>query len=130
MARRSGLPARIAWERRYGRYPAQPEREQPEHDSTSGLKDILSQGVPVVVAALIAAFIAVQTNNQSQKATAQSLKATNVQLQISQQGQTTAEQGQFTDRYNAAITNLGSHSIEVRLGGIYALQRLMQDSHT
>ena len=39
-----------------------------------------------------------------------------------------AEQGQITDRYNAAITNLGSSSTDVRLGGIYALQRLMQDS--
>jgi hypothetical protein len=44
--------------------------------------------------------------------------------QTIQQGQ----QGQITDRYNAAITNLGSTSIEVRLGGVYALQRLMQDS--
>jgi Pentapeptide repeats (8 copies) len=51
----------------------------------------------------------------------QSIRATNTQLQI-------AEQGQFTDRFNAAITNLGSSSIEVRLGGIDALQRLMQDS--
>jgi Pentapeptide repeats (8 copies) len=39
-----------------------------------------------------------------------------------------AQQGQVTDQYNAAITNLGSRSIEVRLGGIYALQRLMQDT--
>ena len=38
------------------------------------------------------------------------------------------EQGQITDRYNAAITNLGSSSVDVRLGGIYALQRIMQDS--
>jgi uncharacterized protein YjbI with pentapeptide repeats len=53
--------------------------------------------------------------------TFQSIKATDTQLRI-------AEQGQITDRYNAAITNLGSSSIEVRLGGIYALQRLMQDS--
>ena len=53
--------------------------------------------------------------------TYQSIKATDAQLQI-------AEQGQITDRYNAAITNLGSSSTEVRLGGIYALQRLMQDS--
>jgi uncharacterized protein YjbI with pentapeptide repeats len=53
--------------------------------------------------------------------TRQSIQATNSQLRIS-------EQGQITDRYNAAITNLGSRSIEVRLGGIYALQRLMQDS--
>ena len=51
----------------------------------------------------------------------QSVHATNGQLQI-------AEQGQITDRYNAAITNLGSPSMDVRLGGIYALQRIMQDS--
>jgi uncharacterized protein YjbI with pentapeptide repeats len=50
-----------------------------------------------------------------------SVRATNDQLQI-------AQQGQITDRYNAAITNLGSSSIDIRLGGIYALQRLMQDS--
>ena len=68
----------------------------------------------MVVAALIAAFIAVFTNVQAQR-------ATNTQLRI-------AEQGQITERYNAAITNLGSRSIDVRLGGIYALQRLMKDS--
>src|SRR5262245_27391468 len=50
-----------------------------------------------------------------------SINATNDQLQL-------AEQGQITDRYNAAITNLGSPSVDVRLGGIYALQRIMQDS--
>jgi uncharacterized protein YjbI with pentapeptide repeats len=50
-----------------------------------------------------------------------SITATNDQLKV-------AEQGQITDRYNAAITNLGASSIDVRLGGIYALQRLMQDS--
>jgi hypothetical protein len=38
------------------------------------------------------------------------------------------EQGQITDRYTAAITDLGSDSVDVRLGGIYALQRIMQDS--
>jgi hypothetical protein len=51
----------------------------------------------------------------------QSSRATNGQLQAT-------EQGQITDRYTAAITDLGSQSIDVRLGGIYALQRIMQDS--
>jgi hypothetical protein len=36
-------------------------------------------------------------------------------------------EGQVTDRYNAAVTNIGEDSLEVRLGGIYALQRIMQD---
>ena len=35
---------------------------------------------------------------------------------------------QISDRYNAAITNLASRSIDIRLGGIYALQSVMQDS--
>ncbi|MEV8312392.1 pentapeptide repeat-containing protein [Streptomyces flavidovirens] len=39
-----------------------------------------------------------------------------------------SEQGQITNRYNAAINNLGSQSVDVRLGGMYALQRIMQDS--
>lgn len=51
----------------------------------------------------------------------QSIHTTDVQLQIS-------EQGQITGRYTAAITDLGSSSVDVRLGGIYALQRIMQDS--
>ncbi|GGV37002.1 hypothetical protein [Streptomyces spectabilis] len=30
-------------------------------------------------------------------------------------------EGQVTDRYNAAVGNIGDDSLEVRLGGIYAL---------
>ncbi|MEU9706827.1 pentapeptide repeat-containing protein [Streptomyces sp. NPDC047981] len=39
-----------------------------------------------------------------------------------------SEHGQITDRFNAAVGNLGTQSMDVRLGGIYALQRIMQDS--
>ncbi|MET9479896.1 pentapeptide repeat-containing protein [Streptomyces sp. NPDC006638] len=38
------------------------------------------------------------------------------------------KEGQITDRYTAAVGNLGQDKMEVRLGGIYALQRIMQDS--
>ncbi|WP_345469283.1 pentapeptide repeat-containing protein [Actinoallomurus oryzae] len=38
------------------------------------------------------------------------------------------EQGQITDRYTKTIEQLGSDKPEVRLGGIYALERLMTDS--
>ncbi|MFJ4917608.1 pentapeptide repeat-containing protein [Streptomyces sp. NPDC088726] len=37
-------------------------------------------------------------------------------------------EGQVTDRYNAAVGNIGDDSADVRLGGIYALQRIMDDS--
>ncbi|MGP3980411.1 hypothetical protein [Streptomyces sp. KR80] len=44
----------------------------------------------------------------------------------SEQGLT--REGQITDRYTAAVDNLGNDSQGVRMGGIYALQRIMQDS--
>ncbi|MEV4997535.1 pentapeptide repeat-containing protein [Streptomyces niveus] len=37
-------------------------------------------------------------------------------------------EGQITDRYTAAVGNLDADKVEVRLGGIYALERIMQDS--
>ncbi len=57
-----------------------------------------------------------------------SLNATNVQLKINNAQLRLNEEGQITDRFSIAITHLGSSSIAVRLGGIYALQRIMQDS--
>jgi hypothetical protein len=38
------------------------------------------------------------------------------------------QQGQITDRYTKAIEQLGSDKLEVRLGGIYALERIANDS--
>jgi hypothetical protein len=40
----------------------------------------------------------------------------------------TAQQGQITDRYTKAVDQLGSTDPAVRLGGIYALERLTHDS--
>jgi Pentapeptide repeats (8 copies) len=37
-------------------------------------------------------------------------------------------EGQITDRFTSAIEHLGSSSSEVRVGGIYALGRIMRDS--
>jgi uncharacterized protein YjbI with pentapeptide repeats len=39
------------------------------------------------------------------------------------------EQGQLTDRFSKAVEHIGaSNSVEVRLGGIYALERIARDS--
>jgi Pentapeptide repeats (8 copies) len=38
------------------------------------------------------------------------------------------EQGQVTDRYTKAIEQLGSDKVDVRIGGIYALERIARDS--
>jgi hypothetical protein len=37
-------------------------------------------------------------------------------------------QGQITDRYTKAIEQLGSDTLDVRLGGVYALERIAKDS--
>jgi hypothetical protein len=38
------------------------------------------------------------------------------------------EQGHVTDRYTKAIEQLGSDKLDIRLGGIYALERIARDS--
>lgn len=53
--------------------------------------------------------------------TALSLRATQDQIGLS-------EQGQLTDRFGKAVEQLGSDKLDVRLGGIYALERLAKDS--
>jgi hypothetical protein len=39
-----------------------------------------------------------------------------------------AQEGQITDRFSQAIEQLGATNLEVRLGGIYALERVARDS--
>ncbi|MGW4527716.1 pentapeptide repeat-containing protein [Amycolatopsis sp. NPDC004378] len=54
--------------------------------------------------------------------TALSLQTTRDQVRIT-------EQGQFTERFTNAITQLGAqNSLEIRLGGIFALERIARDS--
>jgi uncharacterized protein YjbI with pentapeptide repeats len=53
---------------------------------------------------------------------------TNRSLQATQQQVAVSEQGQYTDRYTKAIEQLGSEKDNVRLGAIYALERLAGDS--
>ncbi|MEU4538484.1 pentapeptide repeat-containing protein [Streptosporangium sp. NPDC023825] len=60
--------------------------------------------------------------------TAQGLWYTAQSLETSRQAQIIAEQGQITDRYTKAVEQLGSSKDDVRLGGIYALERLAKDS--
>jgi hypothetical protein len=42
----------------------------------------------------------------------------------------TTQEGQITDRFTKAITQLGDKNLEIRLGGIYALERISKDSQS
>ena len=38
------------------------------------------------------------------------------------------QEGQFTDRFTKAVAQLGDDKLEIRLGGLYALERIAKDS--
>jgi hypothetical protein len=96
------------------RLPARPRRRRP--DRSGPRRNWAPTTTTTLIAALpgLAALIALLFNYQS-------IKATDDQLQLAQQGQVTSD-------YNAAVVDLASPSLYVRLGGIYALQRLMSES--
>ena len=50
------------------------------------------------------------------------------QLETASEQARIAEQRQITNRFSTAVEHLGSEQLPVRLGGIYALWRLVQDS--
>ena len=60
------------------------------------------------------------------------LAVTWIQLADSRQQAATQQelsrQGQLTDRFTAAVDQLGSDELQVRLGGIFALERIARDS--
>jgi uncharacterized protein YjbI with pentapeptide repeats len=58
----------------------------------------------------------------------QSLQQVDNEQALTRNEHALTREGQVTDRYNAAVGNIGEDSLEVRLGGIYALQRIMEDS--
>lgn len=50
------------------------------------------------------------------------------QLRTSRQAQEILREGQITERYTRAVDQLGHAEIDVRIGGIYALERIARDS--
>ena len=51
-----------------------------------------------------------------------------VGLYFTSQTLRTTQEGQITDRFTKAITQLGDTNLAIRLGGIYALERIAEDS--
>jgi hypothetical protein len=50
------------------------------------------------------------------------------QTQISRQQLLVVQEGQITERFTRAVDQLGSEKVDVRLGGIYALERIAKNS--
>src|SRR5262245_5247484 len=56
------------------------------------------------------------------------LYATFRNMEIARENLRVAEEGKLTERFSKAVELLGSDKLDIRLGGIYALERIAQDS--
>jgi hypothetical protein len=56
------------------------------------------------------------------------IRALERQVKIGQEQLQGAQEGQITERFTRAIEQLGSDKVAIRLGGIYALERIANDS--
>ena len=89
----------------------------------SGESKTLAQiiGGLFVIGSLFSTAKTLQVSQQQAAATAKQADTTADRLQV-------AREGQITDRFTKAIEQLGNEKLEVRLGGIYSLERIAKES--
>ena len=84
---------------------------------------LIGAGGAVIVA--VAGFLANVRNTSVTSAVSKSAVAVSQQaVEAARRTVELTEQGQVTDRYTKAIDQLSSKELEVRIGGIYALERI------
>ena len=66
-----------------------------------------------------------EANKESQRLNRETLRITE---EANRETQRLREEGQVTERFTRAIEQLGSEDMAIRLGGIYALERIARDS--
>jgi uncharacterized protein YjbI with pentapeptide repeats len=91
---------------------------------SSGQKQDLVQALGLITAGVAGAFGIYFTwrgQRQTQEAQEENQRSTQEQLTLSRQGQ-------ITERFTRAIEQLGSNELDIRLGGIYALERIARES--
>src|SRR3984957_4504966 len=90
------------------------------------------RGVMVQVAGglvlLVGAYVTWRQLQLSRESMRQTMEATNAQLKAAQDQLTVDRESQLTQRFAQAVDLLGSEQIVVRIGGIYALERLARNS--
>jgi hypothetical protein len=95
------------------------ERFDSENDARTTLAQII--GGVFVLLGLFATWYTVKISQRT-------LGISQDNLKVAQDTMRVAQESQFTDRFTKAINQLGDKEIDVRLGGIYALERLATES--
>jgi uncharacterized protein YjbI with pentapeptide repeats/uncharacterized protein YaaR (DUF327 family) len=72
--------------------------------------------------------LAAYVSLQNLKATQENVRVAGENLKATQKNVEVAAEKQVTERFTQAINQLGSEKVAIRLGGIYALERIAKDS--
>lgn len=86
------------------------------------------RGRAVAVGTGMLALVAIFFTARTASAALSSSDAAQQTAAAAQQTAAATEQGMVTGRYTAAIDQLGSDKLDIRLGGVYALERIARDS--
>ena len=76
----------------------------------------------------VTGYIQARASQRQAEAANEQAEAANEQAEAANEQARIAQQGHITDRFSTAVEHLGSEQLPVRLGGIYALWRLIKDS--
>jgi hypothetical protein len=98
---------------------------------SSGEKKDLVQALGLIlagVAGAIGIYFTWRGQWLTQRAQEENQKYTQEQLTNAQKELHVAREGQITERFTRAIEQLGNKSLDIRLGGIYALERTAKES--
>ena len=91
------------------------------------VRGLLFQAVGGIVL-LVGAYVTWQQLQASREQLRQNMEATAAQLKATEDQLVIAHQAQITQRFAQAVDQLGSDQAVLRIGGIYALQRVTRDS--
>lgn len=80
------------------------------------------------IAALVAVYYTARNATTARRNLELSERNLRSTVELSDRTYRLSEQGHVTDRYTKAIEQLGSDKLDIRLGGIYALERIARDS--
>src|SRR3712207_3973288 len=98
---------------------------------TSTQKKDLVQALGLItagVAGAVGIFFTWRSQRLAREAQEENQQNTQAQLRHAQEELSLTRQGQITERFTRAIDQLGHDRTEIRLGGIYALERIAKES--
>ena len=87
-----------------------------------------SIGGLLLIVGLYVAWRRVKATEENVRVAQENIRVAQENVSVAQENVRVAQEGQVTERFTRAIAQLGDDKMAIRLGGIYALERLAKDS--